>query len=268
MASLVVSRSDATKEAFRGCPQFDGETLRVDSISYRLLTHETTDFSTHTASLGSNPDREALLLDPAKSPFLNAQFERIVQTLIDLRNEGRELTEIGIVRLVWIQTIELFAGTNPENFDRYLTERLQSPDIPKVRLKDREIGCLTLDEFASKGLGCCRHQALYLAHILHRLTQGPEPFLSGTVQHIRENIPSGGHAWATYVNKEHRMHIDPTFESFYHDMFSPAAKVEIIRRYGRKAFESEVRKTEPWFFQAAGITALTRPDTPLLSDSE
>jgi hypothetical protein len=115
-------------------------------------------------------------------------------------------------------------------------------EIHQIEDSGMQVPCIPIDRFISKGLGVCRHHAMVTAYILDGLTKQRPPYLSGTVQIIRDTMKSGnGHAWAAFVNNTRKVHTDTLWRKIA-DFSDPVQRKILESYYGAEVIERQVQK--------------------------
>jgi hypothetical protein len=255
-------RTKMAHRFFEDCAHFHEGKIEVKGTIYEGISGEMEDFSSRPiASMGSSSTREVILLDPKQSRALHEKFDELVAVLTSASWEkGSSLSEEEIVDQVYQFVQERIFNRSPYELESFIRRQKASAETTKLRVGDVDVTCIPIDEFIKAGVGVCRHHALVTAYLLHRLTQGSAPLLSGIVQHMRTSVDgsagSGAHVWATYVNASRRMHIDTLWRQFVVNVEDKPAQGKLRTLYGSRAIDYELARTAPTVDKARRIAEL------------
>lgn len=135
-------------------------------------------------------EREAIVVDDQKDPYLNTVFEEVIRRRQLAQSQGKDFKD-GLLETVW----ELVNEVMPYDVKRVI-------QIIKALLgPDKKI---YLSSFI--GGGICRHQALLTGYLLEKLAR--EGLIGGRVSIDRNFVPGkGGHAWVRYENSVGEVYI-------------------------------------------------------------
>ena len=191
------------------CARPAGIRLSIGGNNFYPISSKTQGFATkRLASCGSIPRREILLLDPHNSPLLNGHFEALKLEVLEIQKRVGALYPDQVLRLVKLHLrSRIFHGSSDQQLrkvDKIFREALQDSTVVKVahdKFPGEMIPAISIEKFIADGAGVCRHTSLAACYLLDRLTKEPfaKPLLEGSVQHIRDNIPLGGHSWAVFI---------------------------------------------------------------------
>lgn len=167
-------------------------------------------------------DREIITFHPESSPV----FEKTYQ---ELRNQlwyGQSEEEILLTTVNFVQqeAFNLALCTNPQ--------------VVKMIIGDgrKEI---PLDAFLEKRQGVCRHIALCVTLLIHRLIE--EEVLHGTAYLIRENLPWGRHAWTLFLSEKGAWHLD-AYYGVLENGKSRAGFSSLCQKYGKEVMQRQSRR--------------------------
>jgi len=139
---------------------------------------------------GSKP-REVISVDPARSPYLSRAYEKFEIT--------EDLSEEQILNC-------LLHYVREELFDLNLCNKWDLINLIHTLYPDETEPEIPLDEFLKHKTGLCRHLALTTTYLIDRLIK--DGWLQGNAYLIRENCPTGRHAWTLYLSEEGAWHLD------------------------------------------------------------
>ena len=165
--------------------------------------------------------REVICVDPDHCPLLQSAIkelepllspdqteEEILSTLLDFVSET-------LFHLELCTTINLNA----------LIQKSYSPfdEIP-------------LDYFLAAKTGVCRHLALTSTYLAHHLVK--TGWLHGEAYLIRDELPSGRHAWTLFISDEGAWHLDPTWKILENGK-TRAGFFHLCQKYGKRTMERQ-----------------------------
>jgi len=164
-------------------------------------------------------EREIITFDPENSPI----FEKIYDELRKKLSFAQSEEEILLNTIDFVQWVvfDLTLCTNPQ--------------VVKMIAEDgrKEI---PLDAFLERKQGVCRHIALCVTLLLHRLIE--EEVLHGTVYLIRENLSWGRHAWTLFLSEERAWHLD-AYQGVLEDGKSRAGFSRLCQKYGKDVMQRQ-----------------------------
>lgn len=166
---------------------------------------------------GLNP-REILIVDRKNSPLLEKSYQDLLASL-----KERKMEKEILLHLLYYVRETLFDPNlcNMENVATLIQalhpDELE-PEIP-------------LDFFLKQRTGVCRHMALTTAYIIDRLIS--DGWLKGQSLLIRENIPSGRHAWTLFLSEEGAWHLDASW-GFLADGKTEEGFLHLCQYYGKQ----------------------------------
>jgi len=163
--------------------------------------------------------REVLLVDPENSPILNEAFA-------DLKNQLEKTFDEREILL----TTFYFVREHLFDLDR-CTEKIVAELIQQFTGQEPEI---SIEIFLEEKIGVCRHIALVTTYLLHRLNL--EGWIEGKALLIREQIPSGRHAWSVFISESGAWHLDPYWGIFENGK-TRAGFCHLCQKYGKRAME-------------------------------
>lgn len=195
---------------------------------YKVTNRHTRDFNCPLIYPGAGT-REDILLD--------------VESLI-LRRHYLELV---------VQLRELDALSDKLNLLFEYTRRKVFPS-GNVELLEKKNEVVPLSRFIDEGVGVCRHEALFVAYILSRLSQEKPHILKGEVSLYRTMLSDDAHAWVIFKSEEGAVYnVDtsrssvkkgiillspetlPSLDNIYH---TPGISDRLKERYGQSYFLS------------------------------
>lgn len=248
-SACVGSRSICSKKFLDGLTSHLHQALiKVGDVSYVPVSGCTQDFSIHpVASAGSSPNREILLLDPKNTSLLDQHYSKLRQKL------KKEMTTRDILFTVgeYVRR-DVF----PRNYVREVMEMIEGAKFkyPTTTHRDhpaKKIPIIPIDKFIERRLGVCRHHVLVLSYMIDRLLHETNPLISGTVQHIRGNIPEGAHVWITFIpmrlspdTPPEKYHLDTSCNEVVLINFAVEQNQEALSKaYGKEMFADQLTRT-------------------------
>ena len=274
-------RTRAGKQFVRNlkCCSNDGSIIRAGSKEYVTVSGNAQGFSSmRFASCGSST-REVILLDPKNSPALEAKYEILRQQLDTLaRSQNVPLAPEQVLKhIMTFVRVNVFPSCRDhdlvENTDKLvnkarvdkkheLTENRDNPGLP--------IPLMPIDDFINAGLGVCRHHALVTAYLMDRLTKEPvgKPYLEGTIQHMRDNVPGGAHVWTTFIPRANpnqlpqKWHLD-TLWGTVENFATPEGFASLKRSYGDAIDRQQNRTMGAAQINGQPVGVIHRPPPPV-----
>lgn len=177
---------------------------------------------------GAHP-REIIVVDPEASPLLDAAYDKLLTYLKE------DFSEEQIIELVFLYVREVLFNLNlcNEREVRALIYTLHpdeaEPEIP-------------LETFLKYKTGLCRHIALTSTCLLNRLIK--DDWLQGDAFLIRENCPSGRHAWTLFLSEEGAWHLDSLWGVLENGKTS-AGFSRLCDNYGKRIMYEQKKRWEP-----------------------
>jgi len=168
--------------------------------------------------------REAIVVDFFNSPMLKSIFES-VKLEISSQSLRAELEILNEVYTAVYQAMK---------YDRNVVEEI----VEKYGVE--EDGEISLDVFADRGVGVCRHMALTCGIIIERLIE--EGVMEGRVSVDRKTIKQEGHAWCRYKGPDGAVFIIDVAKHYCGKLSSPW----IIRAYSRPVEEFTMTPEEAY----------------------
>lgn len=231
----ILNRSTDSQQFLEDVPNYTQETQTLHYMGefYTFLSRNSINISLNKWFLaGSCNEQELILLNPDNCLRLNQEFEKILRKL-----EVLKIThESQVIKLVMEHVNDLISYQG--NIEKRIIENESISLSPS-----QEVKIVNIEEFIKLKEGVCRHYSIITAYFLDRLTHTPEgnPYLDGIVQHIRDYIPEGAHAWNTFVSSTgNQWHIDPTWRQAVNLKGVPNLEF-LIKNYGISAFTNEVQ---------------------------
>lgn len=244
-------RTAQMKSTLLDFPNYDSMTnrLQLNDEYFTSVSSRTQDFFNQpTACCGSILAREVLTLNPAHSPKLKGHFDEILKIL----ESEEDLNDDIILKIVKTYIRENIFPTHSDpnlitKLFAYIAKKNQEPATSSVNVKGTKVAFIPIDDFIETGLGVCRHYALVAGYILDGLTKTQskrtnQPFLSGIVQLIRDDVPGGGHAWVTLVNDKKYMHFDALWD-IVTDFSKEKGRKALEIGYSKEAIDRQLKKT-------------------------
>jgi hypothetical protein len=168
--------------------------------------------------------REAIVVDFYSSPMLKSIFER---TKLEISTHSFR-AELDILNAVFAAVYQVMA------YDQNAVEELVREQGVK------EDGEISLDVFAGRGIGVCRHMALTCGVIIERLVE--EGVMEGSVSIDRKTFREGGHAWCRYKGPDGAIFIIDVAQKYCGKLSSPS----VIRKYSRPVEEIAMTPEEAY----------------------
>lgn len=251
-SAFEFTRTVQMKNLVKHMPGYDADdsTLSLHGKKYTPISSKTRNYYDEpVASCGSSVGcREILVLDPSNSPVLANHLDRI-QSILSAKGHSEDQIIKCVVDYV---RDKIF----PTHSDRNLGERVEAvvnfaktdKTASKIDVFGHIVPILPIDHFITRKVGVCRHHALVVAYILDGLTKltsdkTGKPFLKGIVQHIRDEVPGGAHAWVTYTTSTRKVHID-TLWNRVQDFTGNLGQRILEVSYGPKAIANQMKKVD------------------------
>jgi len=168
--------------------------------------------------------REAIVVDFFNSPMLKLNFESAKHE-ISSQSLRAELDSLNAVYKAVHQAMK---------YDHNAVEEI----VGKYGVK--EDGEISLNVFADRGVGVCRHMALTCGVIVEKLIA--EGGMEGRVSVDRKTIKQEGHAWCRYTVPDGAVFIIDVAKHYCGKLSSPS----VIRAYGRPVEEFEMTPEEAY----------------------
>src|SRR5574341_113213 len=168
--------------------------------------------------------REAIVVDFFNSPMLKSIFER---AKLEISTQSLR-AELDILNAVYAAVYQAMA------YDHKAVEELVREQGVK------EDGEISLDVFADRGIGVCRHMALTCGVIIERLIK--ERVMEGSVSVDRKTFKEGGHAWCRYKGPDGAVFIVDVAQKYCGKLSSPS----VIRAYSRPVEEIAMTPEEAY----------------------
>lgn len=168
--------------------------LATKGKEYLIVTKMMTDFCKQAIVSAGAGDRELLTLDP-NSTFLEQQYQTL-KTSIETENhkQGRTLNPSEIFAIVIKFIREQNFKVKSNNLENDILQLYKN--WPGERYESNPM--IPIDYFLEKGIGLCRHHALYLSFLLNRL-MNDKLLPAGKIHHLRHTFLKGSaHVWVMY----------------------------------------------------------------------
>jgi hypothetical protein len=168
--------------------------------------------------------REVIVVDPQNAPLLEASAKDFVNRLTP------EMKEEEILR-------ELLHFVRDALFDPPLctNANLQNYILQSYGLYDE----IPIDYFLSGKTGVCRHLALTSTYIADYLVK--TGWLKGEALLIRDDLPSGRHAWTLFLSEEGAWHLDACWNIFKNGK-NRADFYHLCQKYGRRVMKQQEKR--------------------------
>src|SRR5262245_50858681 len=173
--------------------------------------------------LGAN-QREAIVVDFFSSPALRSIFE---SAKLEISAQSLR-AELDILNTVYAAVYQAMT------YDRDAVEEL-------VRAQGvKEDGEISLEVFAVRGIGVCRHMALTCGVIMEKLIE--EEVMEGRVSIDRKTFREVGHAWCRYKSPDGAVFIIDVAQRYCGKLSGPL----VIRKYSRPVEEIAMTPEEAY----------------------
>lgn len=248
---------------FRGTIYEGNYVLNIQGKSIKMITAETTDFSTPLISVFQFG--EVIYFDPNNSPLINAHLSALRQQLEESRKAGPFGTFETLRRVKDYIADKVFGSTRANDtvlgsaVNKTYNNAMSDSDIVQLPNDSHPFGpkdypVIPLEKYViggnqQKPNGICRHHAFLTAYFLHQLTMGERPFLEGIVQQSVDMVAREDcyHLWTVFIPRRdgpgvEKYHVD----TFWNEVvnFAEASGAEhLYSRYTKDTIERQIART-------------------------
>lgn len=172
--------------------------------------------------------REIILVEPERSPLLEKAYHEIESKLKETSSE-QEILEITsrYVREVL--------------FDLNFCNERKVSSLIQTLYPDESEPEISIETFLEQKTGVCRHIALTSTYLVNRLIKAG--WLKGEALLIRENCPTGRHAWTLFLSNDGAWHLDSLWGVLENGKNS-AGFSELCNKYGKRTMNDQKKRWE------------------------